>query len=46
MQSLFKIYRNVQFITVEGFLDFTAFNDEVFTFNEKPIVALVPGQDA
>ena len=46
MQSLFKIYRNVQFVTVEGFLDFTAFNDEVFTFKEKPIVALVPGQDA
>jgi hypothetical protein len=46
MQELFKIYRNVQFISVEGFLTFSAFNDKVFTLDHTPIAVLAPEQDA
>lgn len=46
MKALFKIYRNVQFITTECCLDFSAFNNEVFTFDEKTAAALVPEQVA
>jgi hypothetical protein len=33
LQTCFRIYKNVQCITVDGFLDFTAFNKEIFTLN-------------
>jgi len=35
MQEYFKIYKNVEFIIVEGNLDFNAFNEEVLTIAPK-----------
>lgn len=40
MQDLFKIYRNVQYISTEGYLNFSAFNDEIFTLSQKNTVPL------
>lgn len=31
IQELFKLYKNVKCLTVDGFLDFSAFNKEIFT---------------
>ena len=42
MQQLFKTYRNVQYISTENYLDFSAFNDEIFTLSQKTTIPLVP----
>lgn len=38
MQSYFGSYKNVQYITVDGILDFNAFNTEIFTAIPKSII--------
>ncbi len=40
IHSLFKLYKNVKYITVDSFLDFTAFNEKIFTLN--PLVQETP----
>ncbi len=34
MKSLFKLYKNVEYITVEDGLDFTAFNEKIFNLDQ------------
>lgn len=35
MQECFRLHKNVQYITVDDFLDFSAFNEKVFTVTPK-----------
>jgi len=37
MEGYFERYKNVQYITVEGFLDFDAFNNEIFTMSSTKV---------
>ncbi|MDX3960520.1 SIR2 family protein [Aliarcobacter skirrowii] len=35
LKEYFKAYKNVEFITIDGLMDFTAFNRKVFNLNNK-----------
>ena len=38
LKEYFKAYKNVEFITIDGLMDFTAFNSKVFTLNPNNTV--------
>lgn len=42
MKDLFRSHRNVQYLTVEAELNFTTFNEEIFSLDPKPIREATP----
>lgn len=44
LKEHFKAYRNVEFITIDGSLDFTAFNNKVFTLDPDNTEEIEPEQ--
>ena len=39
MKNHFSTYQNVQYVTVDGILNFQTFNDEIFTTSQSPVAS-------